>query len=308
MSRTLILVTGAQGQLGQSFQWIHKLGPQSSELILLGRDELDITQTDSIARALDQYEPTVLINAAAYTAVDKAESEPDLAYLINGEAPGLLATACAQRAIKMAHVSTDYVFDGLASQPYAEDAPTCPASVYGESKLAGEQAVLTALPSSIILRTSWVFSQFGNNFLKTMLRLGRERTELSIVDDQIGGPSYAPHIAQVLLQLAERLCESKQDTGKQQSPTGIYHFAGQPSVSWYGFAQEIFDQAVELDLLAQAPTLTAISTNQYPTPAKRPAQSSLQQGRLDALLRAQAIERDWRRGIKQSLLALKQMR
>ncbi|MBY6311492.1 dTDP-4-dehydrorhamnose reductase [Alcaligenes faecalis] len=329
---TRILIAGGHGQLGQALAGCHtRLWPSASDkhtaeldhlpalpplsvstqalqLILLSHQELDITQGVSIARALDHYQADVVINTAAYTAVDKAESEPDTAHLINGIAPGLLATACAERGIGLIHVSTDYVFDGLAKQPYTEDAPTQPASVYGQSKLAGEQEVLATLPSAVILRTSWVFSQFGNNFLKTMLRLGQERTELNIVDDQIGGPSYAPHIAQVLLQLAERLYESKQGSGKQQSPSGVFHFAGQPSVSWYGFAQEIFDQAVKLGLLTQVPRLTAISTSQYPTPAKRPAQSSLQQGRLDALLGTEHIERNWQQGIERSLLALKQMR
>ncbi|HBJ67089.1 dTDP-4-dehydrorhamnose reductase [Alcaligenes phenolicus] len=308
MTDPVILITGAHGQLGRSFACLRVSTDPDVELVMLGHAELDITQADSIALALEQHRPDVVINAAAYTAVDKAESEPDTAHLINGVAPGLLAAACAERGIGLVHVSTDYVFDGPGKQPYTEDAPTHPVSVYGKSKLAGEQAILAALPSAIILRTSWVFGQFGNNFLKTMLRLGRERTELNIVDDQIGGPSYAPHIAQVLLELAERLYESKQGSGKQQSPSGVYHFAGQPSVSWYGFAQEIFDQAVRLDLLTQAPRLTAISTSQYPTPAKRPANSSLQQGRLDALLGTEHIERNWQHGIEQSLLALKQMR
>lgn len=307
MTDPVILITGAHGQLGQSFACLRVSTDPGVELAMLGRAELDITQADSISWALEQHRPDVVINTAAYTAVDKAESEPNTAHLINGIAPGLLATACAERGIGLVHVSTDYVFDGLAKQPYTEDAPTQPASVYGQSKLAGEQAVLAALPSAVILRTSWVFSQFGNNFLKTMLRLGNERTELSIVDDQVGGPSYAPHIAHVLLQLAERLCQSKQKGGdKLLSPSGIYHFAGQPSVSWYGFAQEIFDQAVRLDLLTHAPRLTAISTSQYPTPAKRPAHSSLQQDRLDALLGTEHIERNWQHGIEQSLLALKQ--
>lgn len=308
MTDPVILITGAHGQLGQSFACLRVSTDPGVELVMLGRAALDITQADSISWALEQHRPDVVINTAAYTAVDKAESEPETAQLINGIAPGLLASACAERGIGLIHVSTDYVFDGLAKQPYTEDAPTQPASVYGQSKLAGEQEVLATLPSAVILRTSWVFSQFGNNFLKTMLRLGQERTELNIVDDQIGGPSYAPHIAQVLLQLAERLYESKQGSGKQQSPSGVFHFAGQPSVSWYGFAQEIFDQAVKLGLLTQAPRLTAISTSQYPTPAKRPAQSSLQQGRLDALLGTEHIERNWQQGIARSLLALKQMR
>lgn len=328
---TRILIAGGYGQLGQALASCHtRLWPSASDmctadldhlpslspltvsiqalqLIPLSHQELDITHGDSIARALDHYQADVVINTAAYTAVDKAESDPDTAHLINGVAPGLLAAACAERSIGLVHVSTDYVFDGLAKQPYTEDAPTHPVSVYGQSKLAGEQAVLAALPSAVILRTSWVFSQFGNNFLKTMVRLGQERTELNIVDDQIGGPSYAPHIAQVLLQLAQRLCEAKRSSGKHQPPSSVYHFAGQPSVSWYGFAQEIFDQAVKLGLLTQAPRLTAISTNQYPTPAKRPAQSCLQQGKLDALLGTEHMERNWQHGIEQSLLTLKQM-
>lgn len=304
MSRTPILVTGAQGQLGQALHWVKAQAPQDSGLILLSRAELDITQPDSIARALDQYKPAALINAAAYTAVDKAESEPGLAHLINGVAPGLLAAACAQRAIEMIHVSTDYVFDGLASKPYSEEDPTVPVSVYGQSKLQGEQAVLSTLPSAIVLRTSWVFSQYGNNFLKTMLRLGHDRPELNVVSDQYGGPSYAPHIAQILLSLVAKQVNSPRQQAQQTIPSGIYHFAGQPNTSWYGFAQEIFAQAVKLGLLAKAPVITPIPTSQYPTPAKRPAQSSLEQGKLDALLGEQNIERDWRKGIEQSMLFL----
>lgn len=305
MPRIPILVTGAQGQLGQALHWAKALIPQDSDLILLSRAELDIAQPDSIARALDQYKPATLINAAAYTAVDKAESEPDLAHLINGVGPGLLASACAQRAIGMVHVSTDYVFDGLASTPYSEEAPTVPVSVYGQSKLKGEQAVLSILPSAIVLRTSWVFSQFGNNFLKTMLRLGHDRTELNVVSDQCGGPSYAPHIAQVLLSLVAKQLNSPRKQGQQAVPSGIYHFAGQPNTSWYCFAQEIFEQAVKLGLLAKAPVINPIPTSQYPTPAKRPAQSSLEQDKLNALLGEQNIERDWRKGIEQSLIFLK---
>lgn len=304
MASTSILITGAHGQLGQSFAWVQARPISSTKFVLLGHAELDISRVESITQALDRHRPDVLINAAAYTAVDKAESEPDKAHLVNAIAPGLLAQACAERGIGMVHVSTDYVFDGLAQQPYAEDAPTKPVSIYGQSKLAGEQAVLSALPSAIVLRTSWVFSQFGNNFLKTMLRLGRERPELSIVADQIGGPSYAPHIAQVLLALADRLIESTHSK-QTDAPAGIYHFAGQPDVSWYDFAQEIFAQAIKLELLSQAPALTAISTSQYPTPARRPAQSGLQQSRLDTLLGVENIERDWRKGIENSLLALK---
>ncbi|QTB98597.1 dTDP-4-dehydrorhamnose reductase [Alcaligenes sp. SORT26] len=310
MTRPVILITGAHGQLGQSFADLGTNTDTSAELLMLGRTELDITQANSIALTLEQRRPDIVINTAAYTAVDKAESEPDTAHLINGIAPGLLGAACAERGIGLVHVSTDYVFDGLAEQPYAEDAPTSPVSIYGQSKLVGEQAVMAALPSALILRTSWVFSQFGSNFLKTMLRLGRERAELSIVDDQIGGPSYAPHIAQVLLQLAERLYESKQSHShshsQQQTLSGLYHFAGQPTISWYGFAQEIFAQAVKLGMLSKAPALIPIPTSQYPTPAKRPGQSGLRQDRLDTLLGKENIKRDWRKGIANSLLSLKE--
>ncbi|MBY6347325.1 dTDP-4-dehydrorhamnose reductase [Providencia rettgeri] len=306
MTSPVILITGAHGQLGQSFADLSRNTDISAKLLMLGRTELDITQANSIALTLEQHRPDIVINTAAYTAVDKAESEPDTAHLINGIAPGLLAAACAERGIGLVHISTDYVFDGLAEQPYAEDAPTSPVSIYGQSKLAGEQAVLAALPSALILRTSWVFSQFGSNFLKTMLRLGQERTELSIVDDQMGGPSYAPHIAQVLLQLAERLYESQQSHGQQQALSGVYHFAGQPTISWYGFAQEIFAQAVKIGLLSKAPALSPIPTSQYPTPAKRPAQSGLRQDRLDTLLGKENIERDWRKGIANSLLSLQE--
>ena len=318
---TRILVSGGGGQLGQAIGWLkssrveahlqnrpasaqirlmRRPVPQTESIHILPRSDLDITNPESIHQALEQYRPDVLINAAAYTAVDKAESEPEAAHLVNAVAPGLLAQACAQRGIGLIHVSTDYVFDGQAAQPYAEDAPTGPINIYGKSKLEGEQAVQAALPSAVIVRTSWIFSQFGNNFLKTMLRLGQERRELRIVADQVGGPSYAPHIAQVLLLLARRL-----EAGVQ-APCGIYHYAGQPDVSWYVFAQEIFRQAAQLGLLAESPVLRPISTCQYPTPARRPAQSGLSQIRLDELLGAQAIPRDWRDGVHASLQALRQ--
>lgn len=325
-----ILITGGQGQLGQALTSRYgptqarkeveepKTSPQTASPLLTGpfspqqgmvlipvsRHELDITQSHAIAYALETYQPDVVINAAAYTGVDHAESEPNQAYLVNETAPGLLAQACAEQGIGMVHISTDYVFDGSSTQPYAEDAPTNPLNIYGLSKKAGEQAVLTALPSAVVLRTSWVFSQFGNNFLKTMLRLGRVHTQLSIVSDQLGGPSYAPHIAQVLLQLAIRLNETKKSISRQHAPCGIYHFAGEPRISWYEFAQEIFTQAVALGLLSRAPILSPISTDHYPTPARRPAHSSLQQRRLDILLGQNNIERDWKQGIRSSLVAL----
>lgn len=283
-----ILITGGQGQLGQSFEWLTTQAPQAAELRLAGRHDLDISNNESIERALALHQPNVLINAAAYTAVDKAESEADLAYAINAQAVENLAKACARHGIRFVQVSTDYVFDGHAPHAYDEDAATAPTSIYGKSKLAGEQAALAALPTSIILRTSWVFSQFGHNFLKTMLRLGAERESLSIVNDQVGGPSYAPHIAQVLTELA-----------LHPQAQGIYHFAGKPHVSWFDFARAIFQAAYEKQILARLPELTPIPTHAYPTPASRPAQSGLSMQRLEQL--GIACQYNWHDGIQASL-------
>ena len=290
---TKILITGGQGQLGQSFNWLALQGqlPVGAHIQLVSRQQLDICDSQSIEQALLRYQPDVLINAAAYTAVDRAESEPELAYAINATAVGKLAQVCAKQRVRLVQVSTDYVFDGQSTQAYDETAPTQPTSVYGKSKLAGELAALEYLPASIILRTSWVFSQFGNNFLKTMLRLGAERDTLNIVSDQVGGPSYAPHIAQVLLHLA-----------LHPQAQGVYHFAGNPHVSWYEFAQAIFRCAQELEVMDRAPVIHPIPTTAYPTPARRPAQSGLSMHRLEQL----GINSDysWQAGIQSSLHAL----
>lgn len=288
-----ILITGGQGQLGQSFAWLAAQAqmPGTVQVHLASRQELDICDSLSIDRALQYYQPDVLINAAAYTAVDRAESEPELAYAINAAAVGKLAQACAKYQIRLVQVSTDYVFDGQAAHAYAETAATNPTSVYGRTKLAGEQAALQYASDSIILRTSWVFSQFGNNFLKTMLRLGAERDTLSIVSDQVGGPSYAPYIAQVLLGLA-----------LHPQAHGIYHFAGTPHVSWYEFARAIFRCAQAQQVLERIPTVHPISSTAYPTPARRPAQSGLNMHRLEQL--GINGNSDWYSGIQSSLHAL----
>ncbi|UTM03728.1 dTDP-4-dehydrorhamnose reductase [Alcaligenes sp. NLF5-7] len=292
-----ILITGSQGQLGQSLDWLQNQGQTPGQsLILMSRAELDITRPEAIEAALSKHRPNILINAAAYTAVDKAESEPEQAMQLNGLAPGLLAQACTLNGVRLLHVSTDYVFDGIKADPYQEDASTHPASEYGRSKRAGELAVLDCAPSAIILRTSWVFSQFGNNFLKTMLRLGAERENLSIVADQTGGPTYAPHIARVLLDLAAR----------SEAPSGIYHFAGEPAVSWYDFAIEIFSQAQACGYLSHIPTLEPIPTSAYPTAARRPTNSTLRQDILDNVLGRKHIPRNWRDGIQESLQMLLQ--
>lgn len=290
---TKILITGGQGQLGQSFSWLTRQAqlPATVQVRLASRQELDICDSLSIDQALQVYQPDVLINAAAYTAVDRAESEPELAYAINATAVAQLAQACDKYQIRLVQVSTDYVFDGQADHAYAETEVTNPTSVYGQTKLAGEQAALQYVSDATILRTSWVFSQFGNNFLKTMLRLGAERDTLSVVSDQVGGPSYAPYIAQVLLDLAVH-----------PQARGIYHFAGTPHVSWYEFAQAIFRCAQEQQILERIPTVHPIPTTAYPTPARRPAQSGLSMYRLEQL--GIHGNSNWLSGIQSSLDAL----
>ena len=233
---------------------------------------MDITDLAQVTAAVSAFTPDAIVNAAAYTAVDKAESEVALAERINAAGPANLASVAAQHGIRLVHVSTDYVFDGNANTPYTEASPTNPLSVYGETKLAGELAVSAAAPDAIIVRTAWVFSEYGNNFVKTMLRLGKERDALSIVDDQRGCPTYAGDIAHAIIALLQ-----------QQAAGGIYHYAGDKEVSWFEFAQAIFTVAVQKAVLNKAPTLTPIPTAQYPTPAHRPAYSTLAGDKIKGL-------------------------
>lgn len=280
-----ILLTGANGQVGSELAARCQPGD-----IALDRLALDITQPDAIAAALDRHRPRVLINAAAYTAVDLAEQEPDRAYAINGKAVDHLAHACAQRGIPMLHLSTDYVFDGSSTTPYAEDAIASPLGVYGASKWEGEQALRKHHPEHLILRVSWVFGSHGHNFVKTMLRLGAERPTLRVVADQVGGPTCAADIAEALLGLARRMAAG------ESLPWGTWHFAGQPFVSWHAFAEAIFRESVAQGILFKAPELTAIATADYPTPARRPAQSSLAMHATTAALELQPP--DWRVALK----------
>jgi len=256
-----ILLTGANGQLGRCIQ---DRVPKGCEIYAASSAELDITNADKVLSVVSEFKPNVIINAAAYTAVDKAESESDLAMLVNAVGPENLAIAAKEHRARLIHVSTDYVFDGNSETPYLESDPTNPLGCYGKSKLDGELAVAKVLPDSIILRTAWVFSEYGNNFLKTMLRLGSERETLGIVADQYGCPTYAGDIAIAIFQLINKNSEG-----------GIYHYCGDRSVSWHQFAEEIFHQAVSLNKLPGSPSLNPLSTNEYPTQALRPAYSIL---------------------------------
>lgn len=263
-----ILITGGRGQVGSSLDEL--LASQgNTEILILDKEQLDITNQDAVYSTVTEFQPAIIINAAAHTAVDKAEDEVELSYAINRDGPKYLAQAAQAVGAAILHISTDYVFEGNKISAYVESDPPNPQSVYGASKLAGEVAVAEACDKHIILRTAWVFGKNGNNFVKTMLRLGKTREELSIVGDQFGGPTYAGDIAKVLLQIAKRITQGS------QVDYGIYHYSGQPHVSWFDFAVAIFDIAVEQSVLVNKPTLSSITTEQYPTPAKRPSNSRL---------------------------------
>lgn len=249
-----ILVFGKTGQVATELQ-------RQGDVIALGRDEADFSDPATCVAQILRYKPDVIINAVAYTAVDKAESEPELAHLVNAEAVGAIAHGAANMNIPLVHISTDYVFEGGGETPWRPSDPTGPIGVYGASKLAGEKAIRAAGGAHVILRTSWVVSAHGNNFVKTMLRLGRERDRLTIVADQIGGPTAAADIAGSCLLIAAQLREG--------APSGTYHYSGSPDVSWADFAREIFTQAgLNVDVVD-------IPSSDYPTPAKRPLNSRM---------------------------------
>lgn len=271
------------GRTGQVARELARLVPEPGhDAVFLGRDQADLTDPAACAAAIAAHAPRAVINAAAYTAVDRAESEEPTAHLVNAEAPGAMARACAARGIPLVHVSTDYVFDGAGTAPRSPDAPFGPLSAYGRSKLAGEEAIRAAGGVHAILRTSWVFSAHGSNFVKTMLRLGAERDHLRVVADQIGGPTPAAAIAAALLRMADVLQERPETTGS-------YHFSGAPDTSWADFARAILGRA------GLSCTVEDIPTSAWPTPAARPLNSRLD---CTSLHGAFAIPRpDWRQGL-----------
>jgi dTDP-4-dehydrorhamnose reductase len=249
-----ILVFGRTGQVATELQL-------RADVTALGRAEADLGDPAACAAAIIAYQPDVVINAAAYTAVDLAQEQAALAQTVNGDAPGAMARACASLDIPFLHISTDYVFDGSGTAPWRVNDPVAPLGVYGSTKAAGEDAVRAAGGRYAIMRTSWVFSAHGANFVKTMLRLSETRDALNVVNDQIGGPTPAGAIADALLAMAQAMVAGHKG--------GTYHYAGSPAVSWEDFAREIFATA------QRAVTVTGITTAQYPTPAKRPLNSRL---------------------------------
>jgi dTDP-4-dehydrorhamnose reductase len=256
-----VLVTGAGGQLGRE---LRRTAPKEHELVALSSALLDVTDAVQIERALAGHEPAVVINAAAYTAVDKAESERERAQAVNGEGPGLLAQAAAVRGIKLIHISTDFVFDGTKGSPYLPDDLPNPRGVYGETKLAGERAVMAVDSGSLVMRTAWVYSAHGQNFVNSMLRLMRERSSLRVVADQVGTPTWAKGLAQALWRVV--------DAPQMQ---GIHHWTDAGVASWYDLAVAIQEEAEAWGLLDRAIPIRPIRTQDYPTLARRPAYSVL---------------------------------
>lgn len=261
-----VLVTGCSGQVGYCLTERLK---NKADILAVDYEGLDITDKQAVITTINDFNPDYIINAAAYTAVDRAEQEVELSYAINRDGPRYLAEAAQRVNAVMLHISTDYVFDGEGSNAYKESDTTGPQSVYGESKLAGEIAVAEVCSKYLILRTAWVFGEHGNNFVKTMLRLAEDRDELSIVGDQIGGPTYAGDIADALIRMMELV-----EAGNQVE-WGCYHFSGMPYASWFDFAKRIFATAEQQQVISKQPKLTAIPTSAYPTPAKRPANSRM---------------------------------
>jgi dTDP-4-dehydrorhamnose reductase len=275
----VVLVTGANGQLGQSIQIIAGNYPDI-QFIFCSSSDLDITNKDNCEKVFSQSKPDFCINAAAYTAVDKAETEPEKAHSINVIGAKNLAEICKEFDTILLHISTDFVFNGNKSFPYTEEDATNPQSVYGQTKLDGEKAIREVLDNYFIIRTSWVYSQFGNNFMKTILRLAKERTSLSIVSDQIGTPTNAVDLAEAILEIVEsQKSKTKKETTNTQHPTpntqfGIYNFSNDVECSWYDFAKKIVEiNNINIDL-------QPIPTTSYPTPAQRPKYSVLDKSKI----------------------------
>lgn len=290
MKRKVVIV-GAGGQLGQE---LVRTAGDGVECIALARAQLDIADPAAIDKCLADLAPQLVINTAAYTAVDRAETEATAAYRANAEGPGYLARACRQQGVRLIHVSTDFVFDGESAHPYTPDSPTAPLGEYGRSKLAGEAAVLDAAPQALILRTGWVYSSFGSNFVKTMLRLMGERDELSVVADQVGTPTWARGLAHALWAAAAR-----------PQLGGIYHWSDAGVCSWYDFAVAICEEACDLGLLPGPVKIRPIPASEYPTPARRPAYSVLDKTSSWRDLELEGVH--WRRQLRAMLMDFKEL-
>ena len=298
-----LLITGAAGQLGQAF--VSALKQRSDiEFIACNRNDLDITNANNVRQVITQAQPDFVINTAAYTQVDLAESEMDKAYLVNQTGAASLAQVCQQLDIPLLHFSTDCVFDGKKQGAYTENDPTEALGVYGASKLAGEKAVEQFCTKHLIFRVSWLFSEFGHNFVKTMLALGSTREQLRVVSDQIGKPTCAAEVVRVILEILPTLyTEFDSESDKNlDSKWGIYHLAQPDVISWHGFAQAIFSQVVFDREKLSVKEILPIPTSGYPTPAQRPANSALDSTKLQQTFGIALI--DWQQSLAQTLSAL----
>lgn len=281
-----ILVTGSNGQLGKELKELEASYPQY-RFVFAGREDLPIHHFEMVRHYFSVYHPAYLINCAAYTAVDRAEEEKDLAMQVNGEAPGVLAAVCKEQDCRFIHISTDYVFDGTGTRPYREEDPVNPQSVYGASKLEGERQALQYNPDALIIRTSWVYSEFGKNFVKTMLRLMADKPELRVVHDQVGSPTYAADLAEAILQIIA--------SGNWHP--GIYHYSNAGAISWHTFATAIAAS------IGYTGTIHPITTDQYPTPAKRPAYSVMDTAKIQAAYTMKV--KDWKERLEVCLGRIK---
>ena len=286
-----VLVAGREGQLARAL--LARLPRDGHQVIALEPPALDLTRRDSVTRAVAEAAPELVVNAAAYTAVDRAEAEPELARAVNATGAGWLAAAAAEHGAPVLHVSTDYVFDGRKGAPYAEADAPAPLSVYGATKAEGERLVLAANPRAAILRTAWVCGPDGANFLKTMLRLAAERAELRVVADQLGAPTFADDLAETIARMAPRLAAAPEG----DPAFGLFHLSGAPHTSWHGFAEAILVGLAERG--RKVPRLVAIGTADYSTPARRPADGRLDCGRIARIHGIAAP--DWRAGLARSL-------
>lgn len=283
-----LLCIGQSGQVAQALR--EQSAVQGVDCICIGRPQIDLANTENLNTVLDRFAPSIVVNAAAYTAVDAAEHDEQAAFAVNAEGPVALAAHCAQLDIPLVHISTDYVFDGTADRAYVETDPVSPLGVYGASKLAGEIAVRNAGPKHVILRTAWIYSPFGKNFVKTMLRLAKQNGAASVVDDQFGCPTNALDIADVVLTIGRAISRTPEPT-----QFGTFHYAGSDACSWADVAALVFD--IYSERTGCKIELNRISTSEYPTPARRPSNSCLNTGKMEQAFGVQP--RAWTAGVEQ---------
>jgi len=285
-----VLVIGSKGQLGWELEKQAKKA--GSEIISKDLPEFNLTEPGAVEHEVAQDGVSLVVNAAAYTAVDKAESDPEAAFAVNETGPASLAAACRKKEIPLIHISTDYVFDGRKKEAYTEADPVCPMGVYGKSKAAGEEAVRTSLREHIIIRTAWLYGVHGNNFVKTMLRFGKEKESIGVVADQFGSPTFAGDLAAAVLEVAGQFQDGRKISW------GTYHYAGGGRTSWYEFARQIFDDAGKYTEL-KVRQVNPLTTEQYPVPAPRPANSTLDCSRIHSAFGIQTVP--WRKGLQNML-------